>query len=75
MPEPSNDSVAVEAGVMGGNGAKAEPARKNMDLRGPSRSSLDQVNDALGGFVVPSVELVGLPTQTQPGNSKIVGKD
>lgn len=71
MPEPSQDSVAVTPGVTTGNGQKAEAARKNMDLRGPSRSSLDNINDKLGGFNAPSVELVGLPTQTQPGNSKI----
>lgn len=71
MPEPSQDSVAVTAGVTTGNGVKAEDARKNMALRGPNRSSLDNLNDNLGGFDAPAVELVGLKTQTQPGNSKV----
>ena len=61
MPEPSNDSVAVVAGVMSGNGQKAEPARINMELRGPIRSSADQLNDNLGGFDPPAAELTGLP--------------
>lgn len=73
MPEPSNDSLSVTPGVTTGNGQKAEAARKNMELRGPSRSSLDNLNDNIGGFPAPSVELAGLPTQTQPGNSKITG--
>lgn len=75
MPEPSGDSVAMIPGLKTGNGAGAEAARPNMALRGPTRSSLDQVNDNLGGFDAPSVELAGLPGQTQPGNSKVVGKD
>lgn len=61
MPEPSSDSVAVTAGVMSGNGAKAEPARMNMELRGPVRSASDQLNDNLGGFDPPAAELMGLP--------------
>lgn len=71
MPEPSSDSLSVTPGVTTGNGQKAEDARKNMDLRGPTRSSLDNLNDNLGGFGAPSVELVGLKTQTHPGNSKV----
>jgi hypothetical protein len=61
MPEPSNDSVSVTAGVTTGNGAKAEPARMNMELRGPMRSSSDQLNDNLGGFDPPKAQLTGLP--------------
>lgn len=61
MPEPSNDSVAVESGVTTGNGAKAEPARMNMDLRGPNRSSADQLNDKMTAFDPPKAELMGLP--------------
>lgn len=61
MPEPSSDSVAVQAGVLTGNGAKAEPSRINMALRGPDRSSADQLNDQLGGFDPPAAELMGLP--------------
>ena len=61
MPEPSSDSVSVQAGVLTGNGAKAEPARINMNLRGPDRSSADQLNDKLGGFDPPAAELMGLP--------------
>jgi len=61
MPEPSSDSVAVTAGVMTGNGAKAEPARMNMELRGPTRSSGDQVSDNMTGFDPPAAELMGLP--------------
>lgn len=61
MPEPSNDSVKVEAGVLTGNGAKSEPARMNMEMRGPIRSASDNLNDNLGGFDPPSAELTGLP--------------
>ena len=61
MPEPSSDSVAVTAGVTSGNGAKSEPARVNMDLRGPTRSSADQLNDNLGGFDPPAAEIIGTP--------------
>lgn len=66
MPEPSNDSVAVESGVTTGNGAKSEPARMNMELRGPVRSSADQLNDNMTAFDPPKAELTGLPFgQTQ----------
>lgn len=61
MPEPSSDSVAVTPGVMSGNGQKAEAARVNMDMRGPARSSADQLNDNLGGFDPPAAELIGIP--------------
>jgi hypothetical protein len=63
MPEPSSDSLATGTGVTAGNGVKAEPARMNMDrtLNMPSRSSLDQINDNLGGFDPPAAELIGLP--------------
>ena len=59
--EPSSDSVAVEAGVKTGNGQKSEPARMNMEMRGPERSSLDSINDNLGGFDPPAAQLTGLP--------------
>jgi len=61
MPEPSNDSVAVEAGVKTGSGVKSEPARINMELRGPTRSSADQLNDNMTAFDPPKTELIGLP--------------
>lgn len=61
MPEPSNDSVRMEPGTKTGNGVGSEPARMNMAMRGPNRSSLDQVNDKLGGFDPPKAELIGLP--------------
>ena len=61
MPEPSGDSLVSRKGPQYGNGQNAEPARKNMELRGPARSTLDQINDKLGGFDPPSVEFVDLP--------------
>jgi len=67
MPEPSNDSVRMEPGVKTGNGVGSEPAKMNMELRGPARSSADQLNDNLGGFDPPHAELIGLPFgQKQP---------
>ncbi len=61
MPEPSSDSVAVTAGTLTGNGVKSEPARVNMEMRGPMRSSADQLNDKLGGFDPPAAEIIGIP--------------
>jgi hypothetical protein len=51
----------MEPGLKTGNGVGSEPARINMTMRGPIRSSLDQVNDKLGGFDPPEAQLMGLP--------------
>lgn len=68
MPEPSNDSLKVTAGVTTGNGAEAEEARKNMALRGPERSTLDILEGRQGGMGGPEAELMGLPKgEASPG--------
>ena len=61
MPEPSGDSLVPGKTITTANGQNAEIARTNMELRGPMRTSLDQVNDNLGGFDPPKAELMDLP--------------
>lgn len=73
MPEPSNDSLRVEAGVMTGNGAKSEPSRVNMEMRGPRRDAQDQLTDTLGGFHGPEAELMGLPFGSEKTKSDVGG--
>jgi hypothetical protein len=70
MPEPSNDSLRVEAGVETGSGAKSEPARMNMKLRGPFRRAQDQLTETLGGFDGPRAELIGLPFGQKQGEEQ-----
>jgi hypothetical protein len=61
MPEPSSDSITGGSTVTTATGAQAEVARKNMPLRGPSRSALDSVNKKQGGFGGPAPEMIDLP--------------